>query len=1144
MFSKQLTLVTNNESTRVKSVAFHPYLPVIVGGNHCGTLNIYNYLYSNDFLKKTISNVHVGSVRCVVIHPSGKLFATAGDDKVVRVWDYHKMTVTQTLSGHTDYVRTLDFHLEKPWIVSGSDDCTIKIWNIYTGELISSSVGHHHYVMSAKFLDSTHIVSGSLDHMIGLWDCKALFNTQKKSILTPSLIQYQTIDAHDRGVNIINIDHFSNLIYSGSDDNSIKVWAYKNESIEYVKTIYAHESNVTDIFTHDSFTYSVGEDSKIVRNSQKESNTINVNETININTNNRLWCIAAKDDVVVAGGDTGIILFSSRSSITISSNENDNEKFNSNSLQYYTVNNKLFSYDCNNNENTFITKVKYNKNDQIFIHDQLLYVAYAEKNVTEIINLESNTHEVVSGIFYKKDMKYNSLEIDSKKYLGTITAENVTTEKITVEIFTDNSTVTFSSLFNELNLLNIDRMHQIDNMIYFISKNKIYIYAITNNILKYINIITEHVEIYDSRVVSYNNSDLLLYATTKHIKYVINNTNNTINNSNIMTSLSTTSKILCNSITDKIFLINYAGDICKIDINTSEIDFKRAVTNKEIKNEEILSILKDKQLPGLSPLNYLIQNNRGSIAIPYIHSSSRKVELYLSESNFNKCMEEVEKVDNKKIKEQLLKKITNKIIEDNSRENYSTVERIHKENSQILSETDRMYFYMASKNREGLRKMRDTVESEEVRHILEVIVLEEFESEDYTREEKESENISQEEETTKEEVIKEVRETIVEKHLEEEVEREENILQEEENEDEEKEEENISEKEEILQDSYTTKETSTAEKLKNLSINSSNNSNNSNNNSISHILNDNSNSNDNNFNSSDSNSHNASTIIHSNNTNYATNNSVVCSDSTIVIVEEVEKHEEEINAFITENITNNIKNSDNNINSDTTLTNNNSLTINIKDIKDNLLTQGLSLFENGKLSLCYDYFGLLLLYYAKQSVYESVSYEDAAVHEKDTKTVGKYRMALEGHRMIMRMIETTNTNKLLLTQLILFLYDTLKGTPHGYLISKLCISLLMKHSGVKDAYGLYDEILNSSKNLTKTEIDKLNNTKTIRKLLKSKTEDIQNIQSKRVKFMYGKNGLLVIQTNYCVCSFCGVENSQSNTNCECCKVGVLVSFKK
>ena len=39
------------------------------------------------------------------------------------------MKVKNTLTVYKDYVRTVQFHKELPWIISCGDDMTIRIWN-------------------------------------------------------------------------------------------------------------------------------------------------------------------------------------------------------------------------------------------------------------------------------------------------------------------------------------------------------------------------------------------------------------------------------------------------------------------------------------------------------------------------------------------------------------------------------------------------------------------------------------------------------------------------------------------------------------------------------------------------------------------------------------------------------------------------------------------------------------------------------------------------------------------------------------------------------------------------------------------------------------------------------------------------------
>lgn len=76
-----------------------------------------------------------------------------------------------TLSDHLDYIRTVEFHREYPWIISASDDHTIRIWNWQSRQCISILTGHSHYVMCAKFHPTEDlVVSASLDGTVRVWD--------------------------------------------------------------------------------------------------------------------------------------------------------------------------------------------------------------------------------------------------------------------------------------------------------------------------------------------------------------------------------------------------------------------------------------------------------------------------------------------------------------------------------------------------------------------------------------------------------------------------------------------------------------------------------------------------------------------------------------------------------------------------------------------------------------------------------------------------------------------------------------------------------------------------------------------------------------------------------------------------------------
>lgn len=153
-----------------------------------------------------------------------------------------------TLLGHLDYIRTVQFHHEYPWIVSASDDQTIRIWNWQSRTCISVLTGHNHYVMCASFHPKEDlVVSASLDQTVRVWDIGAL----RKKTVSPAddilrLSQMNTdlfggvdavvkyvLEGHDRGVNWAGFHPTLPLIVSGADDRQVKLWRMNGDSFSF-----------------------------------------------------------------------------------------------------------------------------------------------------------------------------------------------------------------------------------------------------------------------------------------------------------------------------------------------------------------------------------------------------------------------------------------------------------------------------------------------------------------------------------------------------------------------------------------------------------------------------------------------------------------------------------------------------------------------------------------------------------------------------------------------------------------------------------------------------------------------------------------------------------------------------------------------
>ena len=72
--------------------------------------------------------------KIVALEPTGVLFATAGDDNVVRLWRFKDASLVETGVGHSTTVRSLTFSPDGKQLVSGGDDGSVLVWNIFIDE--------------------------------------------------------------------------------------------------------------------------------------------------------------------------------------------------------------------------------------------------------------------------------------------------------------------------------------------------------------------------------------------------------------------------------------------------------------------------------------------------------------------------------------------------------------------------------------------------------------------------------------------------------------------------------------------------------------------------------------------------------------------------------------------------------------------------------------------------------------------------------------------------------------------------------------------------------------------------------------------------------------------------------------------------
>ena len=112
-------------------------------------------------------------VTSICYSPDGKLIATAGDDRTVRVWDATSWRERLVLKGHRTSVNCISFSPDGSRIASASMfDYEAKVWDATSGQELLMLKGERHrsYIDIVCFSpDGKRIATGG-DHELKLWD--------------------------------------------------------------------------------------------------------------------------------------------------------------------------------------------------------------------------------------------------------------------------------------------------------------------------------------------------------------------------------------------------------------------------------------------------------------------------------------------------------------------------------------------------------------------------------------------------------------------------------------------------------------------------------------------------------------------------------------------------------------------------------------------------------------------------------------------------------------------------------------------------------------------------------------------------------------------------------------------------------------
>ncbi len=111
--------------------------------------------------------------------PTDTKFASCGDDKTVRVWDFATFKEEQRMATHTYDVQSVDWHPFSSLIASGSRDKTVKLWDPRQGKESHEFNDHSQQVSAVQWnKNGQWLLTTSRDKSIRLYDLRTLKELQ------------------------------------------------------------------------------------------------------------------------------------------------------------------------------------------------------------------------------------------------------------------------------------------------------------------------------------------------------------------------------------------------------------------------------------------------------------------------------------------------------------------------------------------------------------------------------------------------------------------------------------------------------------------------------------------------------------------------------------------------------------------------------------------------------------------------------------------------------------------------------------------------------------------------------------------------------------------------------------------------------
>ena len=161
------------------------------------------------------------------LSPDGRLLATAGYDRSVKLWNVADGSLVRSIDVHNGAVFDLAWHPSGRLLASASADETVKLWRTSDGVRLDTLKEPQAEVFAVAFTpDGRHVLAAGRDKRIHLWRLESLDTPGANPALHARF-------AHESPVVAIGLSADGRHLLTAADDRSLKCWSLPGLVLEH-----------------------------------------------------------------------------------------------------------------------------------------------------------------------------------------------------------------------------------------------------------------------------------------------------------------------------------------------------------------------------------------------------------------------------------------------------------------------------------------------------------------------------------------------------------------------------------------------------------------------------------------------------------------------------------------------------------------------------------------------------------------------------------------------------------------------------------------------------------------------------------------------------------------------------------------------